>query len=150
MEKEPFRVETMSKFESSIKQIPYPQQAVYRCVSDLSNLEKLKDRIPPEKVKTLSFDTDTVQFNSDPVGTLTFKIVNREEPKCVKFEGVGTPLPISMWIQVLPVGETSCKMKLTIDADIPIFVRPMVEKPLKDGLEKIADVLSMINYGHGL
>lgn len=136
----------MSKFESSIKQIPYPQTAVYRCVSDLSNLGKVKDRIPEDKVKDFSFDTDTVSISVDPVGALTFKIINREEPKCVKFEGVGTPLPIHLWIQVLPVSDTSSKMKLTVEADIPIFVRPMVEKPLKEGVERIADVLAMINY----
>lgn len=146
MEKEPFRVETMSKYESSIRQIPYSQQAVYRCVSDLSNLDKVKDRIPADKVKDFSFDTDSVSVTVDSVGALTFKIINREEPKCVKFEGVGTPLPIHLWIQVLPLSETTSKMKLTVEADIPIFVRPMVEKPLKEGVERIADVLSMISY----
>ena len=29
-----------SKFESSVKQIPYPQQAVYDNISDLRNLER--------------------------------------------------------------------------------------------------------------
>ena len=137
----------MSKYESSIKQIPHSQRAVYNCISDLTNLEKVKDRVPEDKIKDFSFDKDTVSLNIDPVGALTFKIINREEPKCVKFEGVGTPLPIHLWIQVLPISDTSSKMKLTVEADIPIFVRPMVETPLKEGVEKIADVLAMVNYG---
>lgn len=136
----------MSKYESSIKQIPHSQRAVYACISDLTNLEKVKDRVPEDKIKDFSFDKDTVSLHIDPVGALTFKIINREEPKCVKFEGVGTPLPIHLWIQVLPVSDTTSKMKLTVEADIPIYVRPMVEKPLKEGVEKIADVLSMVNY----
>ena len=36
----------MSKFESSIKHIPYPQTAVYAMLSDLSNLEKVRDKLP--------------------------------------------------------------------------------------------------------
>ena len=136
----------MSKYESSIKQIPHSQRAVYACISDLTNLEKVKDRVPEDKIKDFSFDKDPVSLHIDPVGALTFKIINREEPKCVKFEGVGTPLPIHLWIQVLPVSDTTSKMKLTVEADIPIYVRPMVEKPLKEGVEKIADVLSMVNY----
>lgn len=136
----------MSKYESSIKQIPHSQRAVYACISDLTNLEKVKDRVPEDKIKDFSFDKDTVSLNVDPVGALTFKIINRDEPKCVKFEGVGTPLPINLWIQVLPVSDTTSKMKLTVEADIPFYVRPMVEKPLKEGVEKIADVLSMVNY----
>ena len=35
-----------SKFESSVKQVPYPQQAVYDNISDLNNLEKVRDRVP--------------------------------------------------------------------------------------------------------
>ena len=54
-----------SKFESSIKQVPYPQEAVYRNISDLSNLEKVKDRVPEDKIKDFSFDEDTVGINGD-------------------------------------------------------------------------------------
>ena len=35
-----------SKFESSVKLVPYPQQAVYNNISDLRNLEKVRDRVP--------------------------------------------------------------------------------------------------------
>ncbi len=41
----------MKKFESSIKQVPYSQEAVYRNISDLSNLERVRDRIPEDKLK---------------------------------------------------------------------------------------------------
>ena len=42
------RVSGMAQFESSIKQIPYPQQAVYNMLSDLSNIERIKDKIPED------------------------------------------------------------------------------------------------------
>ena len=35
----------MKKFESSIKQIPYGQETVYAALSDLTNLERLKDKL---------------------------------------------------------------------------------------------------------
>ena len=82
----------MKKFESSIKQIPYSQEAVYRNISDLSNLERVRDRIPEDKVKDFSFDHDSVSINVPPVGQITLKIVEREEPKCVKFETVQSPM----------------------------------------------------------
>ena len=80
-----------SKFESSVKQIPYPQQAVYDNISDLRNLEKVKDRIPEDKVSDFTFDEDTVGLNVQPVGELKLRICEREEPKCVKFETVQSP-----------------------------------------------------------
>ncbi len=136
----------MTKFESSIKQIPYPQAAVYRNLSDLSNLERVRDRIPEDKVKDFSFDRDSVTISADPVGLITLRICEREEPKCIKFETAQSPLPFNLWIQVLPVTETTCKMKLTLKADIPFMLKGMVSGPLEDGLEKIADALAQIPY----
>ena len=135
-----------TKFESSIKQIPYSQQAVYQNISDLRNLEKVRDRVPEDKVSDFSFDADTVSLNVPPVGKLKLRICDREEPKCVKFETVQSPVPFNVWIQVLPVNETSSKMKVTVKAELNPFVKGLVSGPLQDGVEKIADALAMIKY----
>ena len=73
--------DTTTKFESSVKQVPYPQQNVYRNLSDLRNLEKVRDRVPEDKIKDFSFDEDTVGLNVPPVGELKLRICEREEPK---------------------------------------------------------------------
>ena len=135
-----------SKFESSVKQIPYPQQAVYDNISDLRNLEKVKDRIPEDKVSDFTFDEDTVGLNVQPVGELKLRICEREEPKCVKFETVQSPVPFNVWIQVLPVDEQNSKMKVTVKADLNPFIKSMVEKPLQEAVEKIADALALVQY----
>jgi hypothetical protein len=136
----------MAKFESSIKQVPHPQEAVYRNLSDLSNLEKVRDRVPEDKVQDFSFDKDTVSVNVPPVGKISIRICDREEPKCVKFESVDSPMPFHLWIQVLPVTAETSKMKVTVDADIPFMLKGMVAGPLQDGVEKIADALAIIDY----
>ena len=136
----------MTKFESSIKQIPYPVENVYRNISDLSNLERVRDRIPEDKLQDFQFDSDSVQVSVAPVGTIKFRIIEREENKCVKFETEQSPLPFNLWIQVLPVNETESKMKITVKADIPFMLKGMVSGPLQDGVEKIADALSQIPY----
>ena len=41
-----------SKFESSVKFVPYSQQAVYDNISDLRNLEKVRDRVPEDKIRS--------------------------------------------------------------------------------------------------
>ena len=135
-----------SKFESSVKQIPYPQQAVYNNISDLRNLEKVKDRIPEDKVNDFTFDEDTVGLNVQPVGELKLRICEREEPKCVKFETVQSPVPFNVWIQVLPVDEQNSKMKVTVKAELNPFIKSMVEKPLQEAVEKIADALALVRY----
>jgi hypothetical protein len=136
----------MAKFESSIKQVPYAQEAVYKNLSDLTNLEKVRDRVPQDKLQDFSFDQDSVSISVAPVGKITLRICDREEPKCVKFESVESPMPFHLWIQVLPVTAETSKMKVTVDADIPFMLKGMVSGPLQDGVEKIADALAMVPY----
>ena len=136
----------MTKFESSVKQIPYSVEDVYRNISDLSNLERVRDRVPEDKLNSFSFDSDSVSVNVSPVGDLKLRIIEREENKCVKFETEQSPLPFNLWIQVLPVSDTESKMKVTVKADIPFMLKGMVSGPLQDGVEKIADALSQIPY----
>lgn len=136
----------MTKFESSVKTIPYPQEAVYRNISDLSNLERVRDRVPQDKIQEFSFDSDSVTVNVPPVGQITMNIVEREEPKCVKFETAQSPMPFNLWIQVLPVDQNTSKMKVTVKADIPFMLKGMLGGPLQDGVEKVADALALIPY----
>ncbi|MCD8474896.1 MAG: SRPBCC family protein [Bacteroides graminisolvens] len=136
----------MSQFESSVKQIPFSQERVYAKLSDLSNLESVKDRIPQDKVKDISFDSDTLTFSVDPVGKITLQVIEREPFKCIKFETTQSPLPFNLWIQLVPDSEQGCKMKLTIRVDINPFMKAMVQKPLQEGIEKMADMLAMIQY----
>ena len=137
----------MSKFESGIKHIPHPQTAVYNALSDLSNLDKVKDKLPEDKIKDLSFDSDSLTIGA-PMGSVSMRIIEREVPKCIKFATEKSPIAANLWIQIVPEGEEACKMKLTIKADINPFIKGMVSKPLQEGLEKIADVLAMIPYNN--
>ena len=150
----------MTTFESTIRQINYPQQNVYNKLSDLSNLQALKERYElmkdtmpeearqqAEKIKDMTFDADSLSVNVPPVGSIRLRIVDRDEPKCIKFETVNSPIHLNLWIQLLPTSETACKMKLTVGAELNPFIKGMVAKPLKEGVEKLADMLAMIPYG---
>ena len=136
----------MSKYESGVKQIPHPQTAVYNTLSDLNNIERIKDRIPADQVKDLAFDRDSVSVNVAPVGSIKLRIVDRDEPKCIKFETENSPVPFNLWVQLLPVTDTTCKMRVTVKADIPLFLKPMLGNKLQDGVDKIADALAILPY----
>lgn len=136
----------MSQYESSVKQIPYSQERVYNKLENLNNLEALQGRIPEDKIKEFTFDRDQATVDVPPIGKVTIRVVEREEPKCIKFEAVGSPIPINMWIQIIPDGSEAAKMRVVAKAELNFMLRGMVEKPLKEGLEKIADTLAMIEY----
>lgn len=135
-----------TKFESTVKQIACSQEQVYNTLSDLSNIEKVRDRLPEDKVKNLSFDKDSVTVSVAPVGSITLTVVDREPHKTIKFTTSQSPLPFNLWVQLLPVTETTCKMRLTVKAELNPLVRGMIAGPLQDGIEKMADALAQINY----
>ena len=134
------------KYESSIKQVPYAQQAVYEMLSDLNNIDRERDRLPEDKLQNITFDRDSVSVAVPPIGEIALHVCDREEPKCVKFEAAQSPIPFNLWVQMLPVTETSSKMKVTLQADIPLMLKAMVGSRLQEGVEQMAEMLAMIPY----
>lgn len=152
----------MAKYESQIKQVPYSQSAVYAKLADLTNLAVIKERldapnvqaqIPADKmdevrnaVNQMEFTADTVSVPAGPIGTIAVQIVDREPEKCVKFASTNSPVGFKLWVQMLPMGDTGCKIKVTIDADLNFFMKQMVGRHLEKGVDKFADMLAMIPY----
>ena len=139
------------QFESSIKHVPYSQERVYNKLSDLNNLESVRERLGllkdklDGKLEDMSFDTDSLTLKVQGI-SLTLRIIEREPMKCIKFEGDKSPIPLNLWIQILPVTDEEAKMKVTIRAEVNMFMKAMVSKPLQEGVEKLADMLAVISY----
>lgn len=141
----------MKRIESGVKHIPYPQESVYAKVSDLSNLRTLIDRIPEDQKQNINLENlectpDRVSTTVSPVGKIELAIVQREPVKCVKMETLQSPIKLTVWIQIVSTGDSGCKIKLTVDADLNIFMAKMVEKPLTEAVEKLADTLAVLPY----
>ena len=139
------------QFESNVKHISYAQENVYNKLSDLNNLEGVRDRFDlvkdklDGKLEDMSFDADSITFKVQGI-SLTLRIIEREPMKCIKFEGENSPLPLNLWIQILPVTDVEAKLKVTIRAEVNMFMKGMVSKPMQEGVEKLADMLAMIPY----
>ena len=136
----------MTEFVSEVKTIPHDEDRIFTMLSDLSNLERIKDRLPQDKIQDFEFDSDSCSFAVAPVGKITFRIVEREPNKTIKFETTNSPVPLFLWIQLKQVAPEDTKLKMTIKADLNPFIKPMVSKPLQDALDKIAVVIASLPY----
>ena len=136
----------MTEFTSEIKTIPYNDERIFTMLSDLSNLERIKDRIPREQIKEFSFNSDSCSFEVPPVGKIDFQVVNREPYKTVKFATVKSPFPLFLWIQLKQTDENETKMKLTVRADFNPLLKTMIAKPIQEGINKLADVIAALPY----
>ncbi len=136
----------MTKFESNIKLVNASQEAVYERLSNFSNLKEAVKFLPADKAGMISVDAENISVAVPQVGNIILKIVEKDPGKCIKFGTVTSPLPFNLWIQLLPESETACKMKVTIGLEINPFMKTMVQKPLKESVEKMADMLAAIRY----
>ena len=147
------------KYTSSIKIIPYPQKAVYDSLSNLENLEQLFNpakmseikkqfpNVPDFKLNNFRSTADECSFTVSPVGTIGVLIVEREPTKMIKLAGSkSVPFQFNCWIQILPVDETNCKMKITLHAELNSMFKMLVDKHLKDGIERVSEALTKIKY----
>lgn len=136
----------VTTYESSIKKINANDAEVFGVLSDLSRLEALRDKIPQDKIKDAHFDADSVQFKVDMVGTIGFRIVDREPNKTIKFQAENTPFEVNFWIQLKQVAENDTRMKLTLKAELPTMIKMMAGNKLQEGIEQIAEVLTRLTY----
>ena len=159
----------MSKYESQVKQIPSPIEAVYAKLSNLENLrpivenaqnnEQLKQQIEAagqdpsylNMLKNVVLTPDSMSIDTGMMGIVALNIIEREDPAIndgkgtIKFETQQSPIEANMWIQLLP-GEVGTRMKLTLKADLNPMIKMMIGNKLESGIDKFADMLAMIPY----
>ena len=154
----------MAKYESSVKQVNAPVERVYAVISDLERLrpviemaqnnemikEKLReagqDPAQLEKLKDMNLTSDRVSFPAPMVGEVAVAIIEREENKCIKFETEKSPVDANLWIQVLPVTDTTSKMRVTLKADLNPMMKMILGSKLEKGIDQFADMLCMLPY----
>jgi hypothetical protein len=147
------------KYISEVKIISSPQEAVYDRLSNLNNLEQLFDPkkleeikknypdVPDIKLDNFQATADECSFSISPVGTVGVHIVEREPSKMIKLSGSkSVPFQFNCWIQLVKVDEASCKVKITIHAELNPMIKMLVHKHLKKGVDQIAEALTKIPY----
>lgn len=137
----------MTEYQSEIKKIPYSSIDIFKVLSDLNNLELVKDKLPEDKIDEIKFDKDSCTLTVPPIGEVTFEVVERKEPSLVKLQGKNLPIDVKLWIQIVEVNTTDSRLKLTAKADLNFFMKPMVDKPLKEGIAKLSEVIATLPYG---
>lgn len=133
----------MTTYESDIKTISSNEEVVFGILSDLNNLNGILEHTTlTEKVKDLQFETDNCSFKVEGFGKMGFKIIEREPFKTIKLISEHAPVEISVWIQLVQKTENETHMKLTLKADLPLMIKMMIDKKLKEGINLIANVLA--------
>ena len=147
------------KYVSEPREINFSQEMVFSKLSNLKNLEQFVTTEKLEELKNKGVDTkgfnledfsateDRCSFKINPVGLVGIEIIEREPFKSIKFQGEkSVPFPVTFWVQLAPMDENSCKIKLTLHAELNMMIKMMVGGYLEKGIEKLAEMLTTVDY----
>lgn len=145
-----------TKYVSDIKIVNNNQEIIYNYLSNFENLSKyvnegllskMSEQIPQIQISDFESDTDSCRFQISGMGQAEIRIIDREPHKTIKINSSGSmPVGITFWIQLLPVSAYETKLRLTLDADMSMMIKMMVNKKLEEGINRLADMLAALPY----
>ena len=138
----------MDTFESKIVHINSNAKAIFEKLSNLENLRPIIANIPQDKIKAedIKLTADSFSVKVDTMGEIGFKIIEREEYKCIKFASDNSPVQFNIWIQLVEKAPYDTKAKITFKADLPFMIKMFIKDKLANGLDQVADLLTKIQY----
>lgn len=136
----------MIEFNSDLKTIYHSDRDIFRVLSDLRNLDFVKEFIPEDQIKEFVFDKDSVSFRLDAIGKVTFLVIERQPESLIRFKSEKLPFDVFLEIQLQLKSEEETELIMMVQSDISPFMRGIVEKPMREAVDKISDALTQLPY----
>lgn len=147
---------SVQKYVSEIKLIDQNQEVVYNYLSNFDNLSqyvndellsKLNEKVPQIKITDFESDQESCRFQVSGLGQAEIRIIDREPHGTIKISSSGgLPVGITLWIQLLPASPYQTRMRLTLNAEMNVMIKMMINKKLEEGIDQIADMLAKLPY----
>jgi hypothetical protein len=145
-----------TRYVSDIKVINNNQEIIYNYLSNFENLSKyvnegllskMTEHVPQIQISNFESDADSCRFQISGMGQAEIRIIEREPVKNIKIGSSGSmPVGITFWIQLLYVSAYETKLRLTLDADMSMMIKMLVNKKLEEGINRLADMLAALPY----
>ncbi|MBO4361605.1 MAG: SRPBCC family protein [Paludibacteraceae bacterium] len=137
----------MNTYESHIAKVAADAAAIYAVISDLTNLERVRDLIPQDKVQEFETDADFVRMKVDGLGQkIIIRIVDRLPDDTVKYGVENLPMDGNFWIQIKQVAPHDSRIKLTLKAELPTMIAMMAGKKIQEGIDQAADMMAQMPF----
>ncbi len=144
----------MAIFKSKPTGVNASAEAVYNKLSDLSNLKSLIEKIPDsavpedkkEMLQGIKITEDSISFPAGPVGELNLKVAEKVPPTLIKLEGIGTPVALTLSLNIAIISSDLCEACVVFDIAIPAMLAPMIGGTIQKMADQFAHVIASLNY----
>ena len=127
----------------------YSCEAIYRKISDLSNLEELHQLLEEKQVKVSSLTSDrcevqaqVMKFSADLALVVSERIPTEE----VRYQIEHDMLPAKVSIRLTPQESEGSTLVVSMEAKLNPFIAGMVQPRLEEAVQYIANMLGQIRY----
>lgn len=138
----------MAKYESKPVAVNQPIEALFDRFSDISLFQQKIEEITAEeraKIGDVTFEADAICINTPQVGQLKFQVTERTAPGHIVFSAVGSPIPLSMVIDIKSISESASEVVTAIDVEIPAMLRPLIGGKMQEAADKFGEMIGKLN-----
>lgn len=141
----------MEKYESKIKVVKASPEEIYAIMTDLSRVNGILPANISDKIKDTQVSADECSFDIDKIGRVALKIADRQPCSLVKYAlSAAMSLGINLFLQIKEAPQSSSepesRIKVSLTADIPFMLKPLVGGKLQDVVDRVAETIALRSY----
>ena len=144
----------MTSYSSPEATLPASAEQVFDRLSNLQNLQGLLDKVPADKIpedkrqmfENIKITPDTIEVPGGPMGSLIFRVTERNAPSMIRLKGEGIPVEMSLALHVEPKTEDTSTAQVDLDINLPAMLKPMIGGQIQKIANQFGDVLGAIPF----
>ncbi len=136
----------METFSSRPFTVKKDIDTIFGYLSNPSTLSEILSRHADKlSLSEVRLTEDSFAFDAPMAGTVKFVKNGVDAPYFVSYKAEKSPLPIALQLHLKPSGEHT-DVQISVDANVPVFLKGMISGRLTPVLEKIATMMEQIDF----
>ncbi len=137
----------MAQFKSKTVTVNRPVEYIVDKFSDLSVFGNAINNLPEaerERIGDVVFEKDSIKMNTKQVGAIEFKVVGRSHDK-IELEAIGSPVPLSLVVNLKSSGIDRTDLETLIEVDIPPMLRPFIGGAMQKAADQFGELMAKLD-----
>ena len=127
----------------------YSCEAIYRKISDLTNLEELHQLLEEKQVTVTALSSDRCEIQAQVMkfsADLALVVSERIPTEEVRYQIEHDMMPANISIRLTPQEAGGSALVVSLDAKLNPFIAGMVQPHLEEAVQYIANMLGQMRY----
>lgn len=137
----------MAQYRSKAVVVSRPAQYIVDRFADLSSFASALDSMSDDdrkRVGDVRFSKDSITIDTRQVGVVSFNVTERSADRVV-MSAVGSPVPLSLSVNLSSKDDCTTEIVTAIDVEIPAMLRPMIGGAMQKAVDQFGELMVKLN-----